>query len=431
MGRLRVVAPIVAFVLVAVAAAYVVGEPSPARQAPARTPALLGYDAHFEADYTQRAAAGSSHVVYAKSPDGVLATAARVAEFRPLVEHATAGSGISADLVEGIVFLESAGRPDVVAGDDAASAAGLGQVLAETATNLLGMHVDLAASRSLTTQIAAAGQAGDTATVASLQAERRAVDDRFEPALALAGTVRYLELAQHRFGRTDLAVESYHMGMGNLEGALRAFAGKGSGDIATLIRTRDLGYTRLFFDSSPLSHPEAYAKLAGLGDESASYLWKVFAAVEIMRLYREDRAALQQAAALQTAAASAEVALHPDADPATSGLVSLIDDPARTGYAISPALAATERRLQPAALDTLTELAGVVQRIAPATQPLEVMTALGDGGLDAAGYTFAIARHYSSGAEAAAFQFTLDRLQALNRIAWQRLDGVIRITVAG
>ena len=48
----------------------------------------------------------------------------------------------------------------------------------------------------------------------------------------------------------------------------------------------------------------------------------------------------------------------------------------------------------------------------------------------ATGYTFQIARRYGSRAQAEAFQAMLDRLQALNLIAWQRYPDVIEITVA-
>jgi hypothetical protein len=430
--RLLALATAIAMVAAGAVTLYLVTrDHSQPAAAPGRTPPLLGYDSRYASDYAQRAADGYSHVVYAKSPDGVLTTAQRVAAFRPLIEQATAGSGVPADLVEGMIFLESAGRPDVVAGNDAASAAGLGQILAETATNLLGMHVDLAASRRLTNEIAAATAAGDEERAATLRAERRAVDDRFVPALALAGTVKYLQMALQKFGRTDLAVESYHMGMGNLDGVLRAWTGDHASDTASMVSGNDLSYTRLFFDSSPLSHPQAYTKLGRFGDDSSTYLWRVLAAVQIMRLYRSNPAALQAQADLQTGAPTSELVLHPSPKPTTDGLVPLTDEPATTGYSVSPALPADARRLQPAALATLTELAGVVHKIAPTAQPLEVETALGSTGIDGTGYRFTIARHYSSGAEAAAFQFTLDRLQALNRIAWQRTPGVIVVTAAG
>jgi hypothetical protein len=46
------------------------------------------------------------------------------------------------------------------------------------------------------------------------------------------------------------------------------------------------------------------------------------------------------------------------------------------------------------------------------------------------GYSFQISRHYASPAQANAFQAVLDRLQALNLIAWSREPSAIDITVA-
>jgi hypothetical protein len=48
----------------------------------------------------------------------------------------------------------------------------------------------------------------------------------------------------------------------------------------------------------------------------------------------------------------------------------------------------------------------------------------------AAGWSFTIARRYADRAQAAAFQAMLDRLQALNLVAWERFTGVIEVTVA-
>ena len=42
----------------------------------------------------------------------------------------------------------------------------------------------------------------------------------------MAGTARYLLFAEGRLGREDLALAAYHMGVGNLEGVLRLYAGK-------------------------------------------------------------------------------------------------------------------------------------------------------------------------------------------------------------
>ena len=46
------------------------------------------------------------------------------------------------------------------------------------------------------------------------------------------------------------------------------------------------------------------------------------------------------------------------------------------------------------------------------------------------GYAFDIARSYASGRQAAAFQFLLDRLVAVNAIAYIRESGAIHVAVA-
>lgn len=48
----------------------------------------------------------------------------------------------------------------------------------------------------------------------------------------------------------------------------------------------------------------------------------------------------------------------------------------------------------------------------------------------ASGYSFQIARRYASRRQTTAFQAMLDRLQALNVIAWSRSLGTITVTVA-
>ena len=50
--------------------------------------------------------------------------------------------------------------------------------------------------------------------------------------------------------------------------------------------------------------------------------------------------------------------------------------------------------------------------------------------LHTTGWAFDIPRTYRSRAQALAFQFMLDRLTALNMIAWVREPGAIHVTVA-
>ena len=68
----------------------------------------------------------------------------------------------------------------------------------------------------------------------------------------------------------------------------------------------DLSYAQLYFDSTPFVHKRAYRLLARLGDDSAIYLWRVLAAREIMRLYREDPDELRRLNELHTRYGSGE-----------------------------------------------------------------------------------------------------------------------------
>lgn len=432
--------------------------PDPLSFEPGRTPA-----------YERAAAFGLSHVLFEKSPGGVVASARRTAAFRPLVEDAVEGSGFDADLLEAIVFLESAGRPDVIAGHDVEHAAGLTQILAETATNFLALDVDLTASRQLTRRIEDARRRGDTQAVERLRAERRRVDDRFEPAQALAGSVRYLMEARRRFGRDDLAVVSYHMGIGNLEGVLRAYSGEAEAPIDEVIADDDLDYARIFFDASPARNREAWERLASFGDDSQTYYWRVLAAEEIMRLFREDPARLERLAELHGRGPSAELVLHPVdvtrrfADPRDledarrRGTVRPLGEEAALPYEIGPqvgllarALSADPslyRMLRPRALDLLEYLAARVQEMSGSERPLRVTGAAYDesyaallaGGeveadahpsIHTTGFSFDIRRRYGSGAQAEAFQYALERLEALGLIAWIRGERVIHVTVS-
>src|SRR5689334_17849577 len=110
----------------------------------------LAYDATRQAEFEARATAGLTPVLVEKSPGGVVATARRVARLRPLIERAAANGPVDADTLEALVFLESAGRPYAQAGK-LEGAAGLTQILAQTASDLLGMHVDLRKARKART----------------------------------------------------------------------------------------------------------------------------------------------------------------------------------------------------------------------------------------------------------------------------------------
>jgi len=356
------------------------------------------------ADLSARAAAGTAHLLYTRSPGGAAITAERVARFRGPVERAAKAAGVNADRLEALVFLESAGRPEAQAPGGVASAAGLTQILAETATGLLGMQVDQAKSASYTRRLDKALRQGNLPRAAALNRARRRVDDRFDPAKALAGTARYLKLARERFGREDLAFVSYHMGMGNLGDVLKAF---GDGRRS---------YAELYFDSTPLRHPNAYAKLASFGDDSSNYYWKLGAAMGIMRLWRSDPDRLIRTARLQTSDDSARALLL---DGAPRGKLRALPD------------AATDTSLTPARpIELRPEALGVALYAAAQVRMISNAPALRVTGADDGGWTFRISRRYASPDQAHAFQYVLDRLQVLNLIAWSRSARSISVTAS-
>ncbi len=353
---------------------------------------------------SDRAAAGTAHPLYTRSPGGAAATAERVAKLRPQIERAATAAGVDPDRLEALVFLESAGRPDARAPGGIEGAAGLTQILAETATSLLGMHVDLERSGNYTRRRERALRDGNLPRAAALNRARRRVDDRFDPAKALAGTARYLKLAKQRFGREDLAFVSYHMGMGNLENVLKAFGGGRR------------SYAELYFDSTPLRHEAAYRKLASFGDDSSNYFWKLGAAMEIMRLARTDRPRLDRIAALQTSDDSARALLL---DGAPQGeLRTLGGTVADTALEVAPDL-----QVRPEAAGAALYAAAKVREISGA--PALKVTRASDGG-----WSFRVARTYGSDEQARAFQYVLDRLQVLNVIAWSRAARSINVTAS-
>jgi len=459
--RLRLLAVVLVALLSAALASVLLGGDEKERLAPGsgasgngRDP--LAYHDRDRPELERRAAAGLAHVLYVKSPGGAIATARRVARWRPLIERTSASSNgiVDADTLEAMVFLESAGRFDARASDDLESAVGLTQILAQTGRDLLGMRIDVEAAERLTRGISRGRK------VASRQRLRRRVDERFDPAKALAGTVRYLRFAREKLGgRSDLAVASYHMGVGNLQTALKRY-GKG-----------DVPYGRLYFDTTPARNEDAYAFLASLGDDSSTYLWRVRAATEIMALWRSDPKALAALAAAHGAKHSAEEVLHPP------GSTAVYDDPfdlgraradgtlagldakqlARFGIRLDPRLGELAprinqsqrlyRALRPEALAVLAYIGTGVRDLGGTTAPLTITSGARDVAyqrlltrrnieatrrysLHTTGFAFDISREYASRAQARAFQFFLDRLTALDLIAWVREPGAIHITAS-
>jgi Transglycosylase SLT domain len=358
-----------------------------------------------------------------------------------------------------MVYLESAGFPDARAGD-AEAAVGLTQILAETGRNLLGMRVDHERGARLGRQIERAERRGRKRRARRLRALRRRVDERYDPRKALRGAVRYLRFARGELdGSEELAVVSYHMGVGNLKSVRERFGAD-----------PDTPYAEIYFDSSPLRHRAAWRLLASFGDDSSTYLWRVEAARDVMRRWREDPGALALRALRIAAKNSREELLHPierTTRYATPAQVRRAYDDgdleplpplglAGAGVRIDPDMGELARRikqpaslyrgLRPEALALLVYLARGTEAISD-DQPLVLTSTVRDAryqrvllrrniqatagySLHTTGWAFDVLRRYRSRRHALAFQFLLDRLQALDLIAWVREPAAIHVTVS-
>jgi hypothetical protein len=412
-------------------------------------------------ELTRRAEAGFANPLFRLVPGGAVASAARVARFRPLIEQVAKETDEDADTLEGMVYLESAGRPEVLAGGDLAGAAGLTQIVASTGTQLLDMKIDLGRSRTLTGRIARETRRGNAKEADRLRAARARIDERFDPSKALEATARYLKFARGQLdGREDLAVASYHMGVGNLQNLMRA-VGQGT-----------TSYVRMYFSIDPRRTPEAMSQALKLSDDSTTYLWRVGAAERIMRLYRDDRAALTRENELQNRKASSEDVLHPVESTKVFQDPSDLADAERTGEVeglpraamranglridpamgeLAPRLDQNKRRyraLRPGALAGLLTIGAAVRALNGDAKPATSLTVtssvrdkdyqamLGAENVQATkalsqhttGWAMDISRTYPKGDTAQLFQWTLTRLQALNLIAWVREPTAIHLT---
>ena len=429
------------------------------------------------ADFLARGSRGMAHVVYALSPGGVEASVARTTRWRGAVERAVAGTRVDADDVEAMLFLESAGRPTVMADGTPASATGLMQIIPSTATALLGMRVDLARSLEINRELPQAQRRAVISAkpkkrraarrlVRSLLRERKVVDERFDPRKALDGAVRYLLEARRRFGRQDLAIASYHMGIGNLGTVIDRYVSprRPARTTRATVERYGLSWPRLYYDSSPTRNPRTWKLLTDLGDDSRHYLFKVLASREILRLARDDRGELERRIELQTAKASAEEVLRPESRYSPYGddedlrraykrdeLVPLPKDPVRLAYRPSRRMGSLSRRLeQPRilyrglrreALACLLYIAKEYRRIAGRGtlrvtstvrdlpyQELLVATniqATREFSLHTTGFAIDIAKPRAE----APLRFLLERLQALDVIAWVEEPGAFHLTV--
>lgn len=391
------------------------------------------------------------------STPGVFTRAARVARWRPLLLRVARHGQIGPNLLEAIVFVESGGQADAIAGD-VSSRAGLTQIAAGRAKRVLGLHVNTRRSRALTGRIERADARGARVTARQLRRWRARYDQRFSPAQSVRATARYLSAARASLGRDDLAVAAYHIGVRRLRHVVRLYGGESP------------SYAQLYFGSSPRRHHGAWRRLASAGSQAMDFYWKVLAAKRVMHLYRVDPSALAFEQSQQMRKNSAEEVMHPRyrtprfATPADlvrawrRHVVRAIPRSARRTHVVVASSLGAEahklgrsrrlyRALRPVARDVLFYLGREVHALSGARGPLVLTSAVRDNryqhvlmrvnanaartySIHTTGYAFDIARAYSSRRQADAFQFVLDRLTAVNAIAYIREAGAIHVAVA-
>lgn len=379
------------------------------------------------ASLTKSAAAGVDRGFFLSSPGGIFATAARVAQWRPLVVRAASQAGIRPNLLEALVFVESSGRADVTSG----SAVGLAQLRPSVARRF-GLHVDLAHGGRLTRRLA---HAWSPHTIRQLRGWRARYDQRYAPARSLRAAAAELAYAEKTLGREDLAVEAYHVGVKALRGVRVPYA--------TL-----------------------YARSSRYDD----YAFRVYSAERVMRTWRRDPSSLRFEAQQQARKNSSEEYLHPRSLTdrfATPGAILRAElhhtlrmipvDTRRTHIAIDPSFGQEAhklgrarrlyRALRPQALDVLLYLGRRVHELSGVRAPLVLTSAVRDDryqrtlmnvnvnaartySLHTTGYAFDIARLYRNDRQARAFQFVLDRLAAVDAIAYIREAAAIHVAVA-
>ena len=188
-----------------------------------------------------------------------------------------------------------------------------------------------------------------------------------------------------------------------------------------------------------------------------------------MHLLRDDPSRLERLAGLHDHLPSAELVLHPpsrvgryvNAGQLEAAVARGVLVPVRPGngahFAIDPhlekiAAPLTEDpsayvALRPRAAGMLAYLTAKVYELSGDERPLTLTRATYDeeaaatlaphdhgaavhAGVHATGFAFDIRRRYGSGAQAAAFEWTLERLEALGLIAWTRGEAVIHVVVS-
>jgi hypothetical protein len=147
-------------------------------------------------------------------------------------------------------------------------------------------------SRSINNQLAQHRQ-----MVARVENELPSTDQRMIPELSLEAMVKYLTSAQKMYGRTDLAIQSYHSGSGNMGKIINAYISpkKPRNTVRETVEFYRLSWPKIYFDCRPRSrNPRTHTVIFGMADYSYTYFWNVKAAKDALDLYRQNPKSFRQ-----------------------------------------------------------------------------------------------------------------------------------------
>jgi hypothetical protein len=114
-----------------------------------------------------------------------------------------------------------------------------------------------------------------------VEAKRRQVDERYDPAKAIASQTRYLVRMARRYGSLDWVFQAYHGGEGGVRNTVNYYLGErarqfpstecaiqgtlaGAGGFQRV--RAPLSFEDLYFKTTPLAQPAAFSYLYGRSD---------------------------------------------------------------------------------------------------------------------------------------------------------------------
>ena len=209
------------------------------------------------------------------------------AKLQAIIQSAARSSGFPAEMLEGILYVESFGDPKVP--DSPAGPRGIMQIADATAHDM-GLSIVRATRYKITREKVLIRSKNKSTrprykTVTHKEPYTVVVrDDRMIPERAIPAAARYLASLERQFGGEDWAIFAYHCGTGCVT-YMRDLTSRAQG-----IPKDEITVARMFFSCSPNWNRELYQAIQKqmLRDWSPTYYFRIQRAAQLLALYRQD-----------------------------------------------------------------------------------------------------------------------------------------------